>query len=286
MSSYFNYQIDDNDDLEHTELYDPASGTFSLSGRAAYPAFQLRIASSSLLVNGDVLNTLKDQCDPDNLAELYHPSTGTLDRTANTSGVRGYTTATVLPDGMVLLAGQDFSRRQSPYASAELYDPAAGVFSAPIPARSEGGHTATLLPDGSVLLAGGWICCGLTIATADIYHPSVLKPSPVLLSVSNSSQGAILHASTQQLVSPGNPAVAEEALEIYGTGLIAGSVIPPQVEIGGRPAQVLFFGDAPGFVGLNQINVRVPTSIAPGPTVPMRLNYLGRPSNEVTIAVQ
>jgi hypothetical protein len=286
MSSYFNYTSDDSDDLEHTELYDPASGTFSLSGRAAYPAFQLRIASSSLLTNGDVLNTLEDQCDPDDLAELYHPSTETLDATAKTSGIRGYTTATLLPDGKVFLAGQDFSRRQSPYASAELYDPAAGLFSTPIPTRSEQGHTATLLPDGTVLLAGGWICCGLTIATADIYHPSVLKPSPVLFSVSNSGQGAILHASTQQLVSQDNPAVAGEALEIYGAGLIAGSVIPPQVEIGGRAAQVVFFGGAPGFQGLNQINVRVPNSVAPGPTVPMRLNYLGRPSNQVTLAVQ
>jgi hypothetical protein len=202
------------------------------------------------------------------------------------SGARGYSTTTLLPDGTVLVAGQQFSG--PPYSSAELYDPVTGSFSPGSVVRtgSQQGHTATLLPDGTVLLAGGWICCGLTIATADIYHPAVLKPSPVLFSVSSSGQGAVLHASAQQLVSSDNPAVAGEVLELYGTGLIAGSVIPPRVAIGGWVAEILFFGGAPGFQGLNQINVRVPNSVVPGPTVPMRLNYLGRPSNEVTIAVQ
>ena len=183
-----------------------------------------------------------------------------------------------MPDGTVC-----FSR------AVEIYDPVSGAFTCSVPMKTpnRGHSSATLLADGRVLLAGGQDVSGnLAGVTAEIYTPPSPIPVPVLLSISGNAQAAILHASTQQLVTAENPAVAGESLEIYLTGLLDGSVIPPQVAIGGLMAEVLFFGNAPGYVALYQINVRVPNAIPPGLSVSVRLNYLGRPSNEVTIPVQ
>jgi hypothetical protein len=282
----------------HAYLYDPKTGTFTRTSDLA----ELQLGASpavALLANGKVLlagGDLEDLGGSANAA-IYDPVTDVSSGAGKMTVTMLFATATLLPAGRVLIAGGDDETRCSndpnhcfvppatPVGTAELYDPAAGTFTRAGSSQSEQGHTATLLPDGTVLLSGGEIlgCC---YAAAEIYHPAVLAPSPVLYSVSGNRQGAILHGSTQQLVSPDNPAMEGEALEIYGAGLIDGALIPPQVAIGGRSAEVLYFGPAPGYSSLSQINVRVPSGIASGSTIPVRLDYLSRPSNQVTVAVR
>jgi len=56
--------------------------------------------------------------------------------------------------------------------------------------------------------------------------------------------------------------------------------------IGGFASHVFFAGLAPGFVGMYQVNVTVPSGITPGNQVPVVLTAAGQRSNAPTIAVK
>ena len=49
---------------------------------------------------------------------------------------------------------------------------------------------------------------------------------------------------------------------------------------------MLFSGLAPGFVGVYQVNVRVPTRLSHASNIPVSLTLGGAASNRVTVAVQ
>ena len=277
------------------DLYDPTSGVFRPTGGASLATSGLYILTQNLLANGKVLVTSgAPECDYGSTdALIYDPVKEAFSTTGSMVRGRCLQTGTSLSDGTVLISGTWGYCTDFP--PPELYEPTSGRFNQAGAMIVAGRylHTATLLKDGSVLMAGGLGVnsspCGNSYpALAELYVPHSVAPPPVLLSLSGDGQGpgAILHAASQQVVSPDNPAVAGEALEIFGTGLIDGAVIPPQLAIGGLMAEVLYFGNAPGYPGLNQINVRVPSGIASAPAVPVRLNYLNRPSNEVTLAVR
>ena len=105
------------------------------------------------------------------------------------------------------------------------------------------------------------------------------------------------------LITPSNPASTGDALLIFSTGL--GTVSPPvtageatpaatlshtdntvTVTVGGKSANVLFAGLAPGFVGLYQVNVTVPGGIAPANNVPVVMTAAGASSLPVTVVIK
>ena len=78
-------------------------------------------------------------------------------------------TATLLPDGNVLIAGG--ATDQEALASAELYNPQTGTFTMTGEmGTARSGHTATLLTTGQVLVAGGFGTGPLI--TAELYDPA------------------------------------------------------------------------------------------------------------------
>ena len=273
-------------DSGQTEIYNPDSDTFSLTA----PVFTQSNGSTvlMLLTNGKVLAVggwdVNDDNATPNGAGLYDAAGGTFVTIENTTMPRQDYTATLLPNGAVFITGGDYAS-----SSTEIYDPVAQGFLATghivSPRRA---HTATLLPDGRVLIAGGLPDSPATTATAELYTPPSLTPSPALFSLSgdDAGQGAIWHAATGKIASSSNPATAGDVLSMYATNLFEGGAIPPQIVVGGQVAEVLFFGDAPGYPGYYQVNFRVPNGVAPGLAVSVRLTYLGRPSNAITIGVQ
>jgi len=277
--------------LEHEELYDPATGTFRAVGEPHTFGCGSDIwprHTATLLPNGRVLlaGGVNEDCGYSATAELYDPSTDTFTATSHMTMARSGHTASLLPDGTVLIVGGQFF---SSLSDTELYDPATDMFShAGTMTIPRAGHSATLLFDGRVLTSGGVGDSNDWVASAAIYNPRISAPAPALffLSGDGRGQGAIWHGDTGKIASCASPAAAGDVLSMYTSGLFEGGVIPPQVAIGGRLAETLYFGDTPGYAGYFQVNFRMPEGVAAGPAILVRLNYLGSPSNAVAISVR
>ena len=163
----------------NAEVFNRSTGSSSLTG----PMQQLRENhTATLLPNGQVL--VAGGWQPNGLnaqflayAEVYDPSTGNWTATNSMNDPRAYHTATMLPNGKVLVVGGTYDGVH-PRATAELYDPsispATGTWAAANSlnnAREE--HTATLLPNGTVLVAGGYGSSGY-LSSAEVYELIVL----------------------------------------------------------------------------------------------------------------
>ena len=140
------------------ELYDPVAETFTAIGSMTGPRIY---QTATQLNNGKVLitggqNTSVTQSS----SELYDPVTRNFTATGSMTTARLQHKATLLNNGMVLIsAGAYYSYsplRRNILASAELYEPVAGTFTATgsmTTARVT--NTATLLNNGMVLITGG-----------------------------------------------------------------------------------------------------------------------------------
>src|SRR6185295_10016804 len=136
---------------------------------------------------------------------------------------RGHT-ATRLADGRVLIAGGE--NGSGTLNETEIYDPAAGTFSAAAnmgTARAD--HSATLLADGRVLIAGGHNG-GASLTSTEIFDPSngAFTNGPSM-SVARAGHSATLFGNGRVLVAGGDSAGSAEIFNATaGTFTAAGSL--------------------------------------------------------------
>lgn len=196
--------------LATAEIYDPEKKSFfsvvGIMDDARIGHTATRLANGKVLVTGGCRNSESGEivCNEYlDSAEIWDPSTDRFTPTGSMKFARADHTATLLPDGRVLIAGG--SNGLSLLATAEIYDPATGKFTQTgilaIPRKQ---HTATALPGGKVLIAGGF--SDQYLDSAEVYDPatgsfsavaSPLSAARLLHSAASLADGRVLIAGGQ-----------------------------------------------------------------------------------------
>ena len=138
---------------------------------------------------------------------------------------------------------------------------------------------------------------------SNIFVSNVNSSAPAIFRVSgpNNNSFAAVFREDNKLATLSSPLRANEIAVIYATGL--GSVTPialpgysapdsplstvvnqPTVTFGGVPGDIFFAGLSPGYVGLYQLNVRVPIGAPLGAEVPLEVSA-GNQSSKVSVRI-
>lgn len=153
-----------------------------------------------------------------------------------------------------------------------------------------------------------------TAVTSEFLTVRAVAPGVFSFSQNGQGQGAVLNQNNTTN-DPARPEARGRVLQIFATGiggpllnsitrqtisLATGAAAPvpaavndplyvspttPVVTVGGVAATVEYSGLAPGFVGLWQLNIRLPANAPPGNAVPLIVSADGRTSNQTTVAI-
>jgi hypothetical protein len=199
-------------------VFDPKTDTIASIGALNVAR---EVGTDTLLADGRVLLAAGRQergPEPDisiGNSEVFDPVSGVFTSTGSMVEPRDQHTATLLPDGTVLIAaGVQFIGGYgslTELTSAEIFDPAVGEFrtTGAIVGTGRVSHTATLLPNGSVLIIGGEFNFSEPGVIYDISTGTSQFASPL-----NISRGG--HAAVALRSGPGCPAPV----------LVAGGFVP------------------------------------------------------------
>jgi len=216
--------------FSNAEIYDPASGTWTATGplnhaRTGHTATLL--ANGKVLVAGGVIGNYPNVTNLSS-AELYDPVAGTWALTGGLHTARDDDTATLLPNGKVLVVG-GLNSSTNILSSAELYEPSNATWTVTSPLNTARQlQTATLLPDGRLLVAGGQGVGPLysVLSSAEIYDPATgLWTATSSLNTARYTHTATLLPGGKVLVATGNGTAAE----LYDVGLGFNPSWQPQI---------------------------------------------------------
>jgi hypothetical protein len=240
----------------YAEIYNPNTEKFSATGNLI--ASHGQGSTEALLNDGTVL--IAGGTWAPKVAEIYDPSTGTFSLTNSLNFPHLCHTATLLPDGRVLIiGGLDKIINGEATNICELYNPISRTFTITDSLNNaRAGHKATILQNGKVLITGG-SANGNILNSAELYDPS----SEIFINTENMNQSHESHSATLlkngQVLIAGN--LFDNSTELYdpqlGVFTSINSMNVPQR--GAHTATLLLNGQvlvAGGFIGVGPITTR------------------------------
>ncbi|MCX4539403.1 kelch repeat-containing protein [Streptomyces sp. NBC_01565] len=207
-----------------TVLFDPATAawkpgaTLSVSRRLHSLT---RLADGKVLAAGGLSGPYGGVSRPGvTSAEILDPATGAWAPTGAMHEARFAHSATLLPDGRVLVAGGIAPRSalsQKALTSAELFDPATGEWTATGPLHdARCAHQAVLLRSGQVLMVGGMTPIGrglyAGLSFCELYDPArgLWTPTGDLDSVRKGHQATLLADGTVLVTGGDSPGMQKD----------------------------------------------------------------------------
>jgi hypothetical protein len=233
------------------ELYDPSTGTFTLTAGDLTTARSSHTAT--LLNDGTVL--IAGGSNSYSLAgsEIYDPATDAFTPSGSMATARDGHTATPLSNGKVMIAGglDDCASpcTNSYLSSVEVYDPATRLFVLTGSlSLARGFHSASLLNNGTVLIVGGGNFTGST-GTAELFDSSsqIFTGAGSLITPRGSHTATLLNDGTVLIVGGEDFNMVSQA-EIYSST----PPVPNSLQITPATSNMLV-GDARQFTALDNL---------------------------------
>jgi hypothetical protein len=192
--------------LKSAELFDPLTGQYKYTAGSLSEPRDFHTAT--LLTNGRVLiaggsSTNSVSTGPISSTDIYYPDTQLFIPTTPLAAVRSHHTATLMPDGKVIVVG-GVGAGNVVTGTAESFDPEHLSWTSLATTSPRSLHSATLLKDGRLMIAGGTDGASL-LSSVFAYNPGTGLWAPLAsMPVALFSHSATLLFDGRVLVAGGN----------------------------------------------------------------------------------